>query len=377
MTQENSPRLCFVGGMMGRNPGQITQQGQVLSDLFARDGYAVTSVSAFQNRYRRLIDILWTLFRTRKQTDIMILEVYGGRSFVVEDVASWLASRFHFPIVMWLHGGALPQFMARFPRWCKRVLNRADLLIAPSPFLAREVARLSFEARVIPNVIDLKNYPYRHRRKLGPKLFWMRSFHPVWNPQMAVRLLARIRKTFVHATLCMGGPDKGSKREVEKLAASLAVTDGVRFAGFLNLRQKVQESNAADIFINTNRIDNTPVAIVEACAMGLPVISTDVGGIPDLLTHGVTGILVSDNDDEAMAKAVEDLINNPDLAECLSRNGRLLAERFSWEQVRPQWETLFAELMKQQIHAPLSQLLFGATPRTSQTTTDPGIMETS
>src|SRR5687768_9742543 len=107
-----TPRLCFVGSMVGRNPGQITQQGQVLGDLFSRTGYRVTSVSAFLNRYRRLIDIVWTLFWQRKQTDIVILEVYGGRSFVVEDIASWLSCRLGLRTVMWLHGGALPEFMA-------------------------------------------------------------------------------------------------------------------------------------------------------------------------------------------------------------------------------------------------------------------------
>jgi len=106
----------------------------------------------------------------------------------------------------------------------------------------------------------------------------------------------------------------------------------------------VREGHAADIFINTNRIDNMPVAVVEACAMGLPVVATAVGGVPDLLKDGETGLLVPDDDDKMMAEAIKRLLDDAELAGRLSANGRLLAERSSWEQVRPRWEELFADL---------------------------------
>src|SRR5260370_14702140 len=121
--------------MVGRNPGHITQQGQVLCDLFEREGSPVISASSFMNRYRRMADIFGTIARNRRQIDVVILEIYGGPSFVVEDIASFLGSRFGIPIVMWLHGGALPEFMDRFPRWTRKVLARADMLVTPSDFL--------------------------------------------------------------------------------------------------------------------------------------------------------------------------------------------------------------------------------------------------
>jgi glycosyltransferase involved in cell wall biosynthesis len=331
--------------MVGRNPGHITQQGQVVADLFAQTGYDVTSVSAFLNRYRRLADIVTTLIRQRRQTDIVMLEIYSGRSFMVEDAASWLASRFGLRIVMWLHGGALGEFMDRFPRWTRRVLGRADLLVTPSEFLARAASKRGFRARVVPNVIDLRNYPHRHRQAVRPRLFWMRSFHPTWNPIMAVRVLDQLRFDFPDATLVMAGADKGTQSEVEDFARNLGVSDHVRFPGFLDIEAKVREGNAADIYINTNRIDNTPIAVLEACAMGLPVVSTNVGGIPDLLTHGHTALLIPDNNVQAMAQAVKDLIDNPSLAKSLSENGRKLAQGFSWQQVRPQWDQVFEDLM--------------------------------
>src|SRR5262249_19243901 len=65
----------------------------------------------------------------------------------------------------------------------------------------------------------------------------------------------------------------------------------------------------------------------------------------DLLKDGETGLLVPDDDDEAMAAAILRLLHNPDLASRLSSNGRKLAESFSWQQIRPQWEKLFADAL--------------------------------
>ena len=338
------PRLCFVGPMVGRHPGHLTAQGLILSELIRATGYPVISTSEKLNRYMRASDIANTLARERHNIDILIIEVYGGPSFVIEDIASWLGRQFGHRIIMWLHGGALPEFMARFPAWTNRVLRRADLLVAPSQFLAKTVTRHGFQAKVIPNVIDLSLYDYRHRRSVEPRLFWMRGFHPIWNPEMAIHTLARLRVEVPEASLVMAGPDKGTRVDVERLAQELGVADGVRFAGFLDAKGKAVEAAAADIYINTNRVDNMPVAVVEAMAFGLPVVTTAVGGIPDLLKHGDTGLFVPVNDQEAMVRAIQSLLKNPELAARLSANGRCLAEQSSWDRVRQPWEELFATL---------------------------------
>jgi glycosyltransferase involved in cell wall biosynthesis len=319
----------------------VKSQGQILSAFFAEAGYETLRASSVLNRYLRLGDIIRTLIRERSRIDVVILEIYGGPSFVVEDIASKLAKQFGLPIVMWLHGGALPEFMARFPNWTRRVLRRADALISPTEYLARSVVPYGFKAQIIPNTINLSEYPYRHRINIKPRLFWMRSFHEVWNPLMAVRVLARLRSLEPDASLVMAGPDKGLEQSTRQFANGLGLNGSVRFAGFLDGPTKALEGNAADIYINTNRVDNMPVAVVEACAMGLPVVTTTVGGIKDLLEDGETGLLVPDNDDEAMVQAIRRLIAEPRLAGHLSANGRQLARRSSWEEVRPQWERTF------------------------------------
>ncbi len=338
-------RLAFVGPMLGCHSGYVMVIGEILARLFARYGYQVVLTSTCRIKLLRLLDIAVTLAANSGKIDIQLLQVYGGLSFVGEDVASWLGRQFGQKIIMHIHGGAMREFMSSHSIWSRRVLSRADAIVCPSLFLARAMEECGFKAHIIPNLIEVETYPYRCRRHLSPRLFWMRTFHSVYNPEMAVRTLARVRKQFPEATLVMAGQDKGEQRAVLELAKQMSLQDALTLPGYLNMEEKIREGCIADIFLNTNRIDNTPVSVIEAGAFGLPVVATNVGGIADLVSDGETALLVPDNDDEAMAAAVLRLLITPTLAEKLSANGRALAERYSWENVRPQWESLFASVL--------------------------------
>lgn len=338
------PRLAIVGPMLGAHPGWVATQGELLVARFRAAGYDVTATSSVVNRYARLADILATLARRRREIDVVLLQTYGGPSFVVEDAVTRLARRCGWRVVLHLHGGALPEFLARVPRWARRVLGRADAAVAPSAFLRDVAAAHGVPARVIPNVLDLEGYPARLRTVVRPRLLWLRTFHPLYNPWLALRTLARVRAVHPDATLVMAGQDRGSEADVRAEAARLGLGDAVRFAGFLDHEGKVREGGAADVLLNTNRVDNAPVTVLEACAMGIPVVSTRVGGVPALLRDGATGLLVPDDDDAAMAAAVLRLVAEPALAARLSAAGPRLAAATRWERVLPAYEALFAEL---------------------------------
>jgi len=172
----------------------------------------------------------------------------------------------------------------------------------------------------------------------------MRTFHPIYHPEMAVDVLADLRQTHPAATLTMAGQEKGSRAQVLEKARQMGLSDAVRFPGFLGPEDKAREFGAHDIYLNTNHVDNMPVSVVEAAAYGLPIVATRVGGIPFLLTDGEAALLTPDGDVGAMAAAVRRLLHEPGLAARLSANGRALAENCAWKQVKAQWETLFQEL---------------------------------
>ena len=124
-------------------------------------------------------------------------------------------------IIMHLHGGAMPAFMARHPHWARRVLRRAAAVVVPSAFLRAALAKFRDDVRVIPNAVDVAAYPYRHRADLRPRLFWMRTFHDVYNPELAIRAFARVRRAFPDATLVMAGQDKGTRLRAQQSCPAL------------------------------------------------------------------------------------------------------------------------------------------------------------
>ena len=350
---DDRPRLCFVGPMLGVNPGWVTSQGEMLAALLADAGYPVHITSHIPARLPRLMDTLRSLYVWRKEIDVVIHQVFSGPAFAITDAASALCDLLGLRQVFVLHGGALPEFAAKRGRWIRRVLRRADAIVAPSPYLASVFSAfpgLDRRIRVIPNILEIEHYPYRHRSRLEPRLLWMRTFHEVYHPQMAIEVLAGLRQFYPQATLTMAGQEKGLHAEVQALARDRGLSDVVRFPGFLGPEDKAREFGDHDIYINTNRVDNMPVSVLEAGAFGLPIVATAVGGVPYLLRHEETGLLVADADVDGMVGAIRRLLEEPQLAETLSSNGRHLAESCAWEPVRAQWEALFSEV----VHAGLA-----------------------
>ena len=110
---------------------------------------------------------------------------------------------------------------------------------------------------------------------------------------MAVDVLALLQKKYPTAKLCMIGPDKdGSLNKAKLLAKKRTIEDDIEFTGRLTKKQWNEKSRKFDVFINTTTIDNLPVSVIEAMALGLPVVSTNVGGIPFLIRNEENGFFI-------------------------------------------------------------------------------------
>jgi phenylacetate-CoA ligase len=133
------------------------------------------------------------------------------------------------------------------------------------------------------------------------------------------------------------------------LAQDLGVAPYVKFVGRLENDRIPELYVEADVFVNSSLHDNMPISILEALASGVPVVSTNVCGIPFLVEHQKTAILVPPRDEVAMAQAVLDLLDNPSLAEQLVRAGRDLVQQYAWSHVRPRLLEVYSGLVNQSV----------------------------
>ena len=139
----------------------------------------------------------------------------------------------------------------------------------------------------------------------------------------------------------MIGPEvDGALVKIKQLARERNLS--VNFTGKLPKEEWRAYSKTCNVFINTTNVDNTPVSVIEAMALGLPVVSTNVGGIPFLISDGVDGLLLEPQDVEAMANAIIRLKLDEELRKTLVANARAKVENFGWNVIRPKWETLLS-----------------------------------
>jgi glycosyltransferase involved in cell wall biosynthesis len=145
-------------------------------------------------------------------------------------------------------------------------------------------------------------------------------------------------KTYPASTLCMVGPDKdGSQEKCRDLVRSVNLTGSLLFTGKLSKEDWWELSGQYDIFLNTSTIDNTPVSVIEAMALGLPVVSTDVGGMRYLIEQGSDGILVESGDVDAMVLAICDLVEGRINGASLALKARAKVEKMDLAVVVSEW----------------------------------------
>jgi glycosyltransferase involved in cell wall biosynthesis len=118
------------------------------------------------------------------------------------------------------------------------------------------------------------------------------------------------------------------------MAKELGVADAVVFAGRVDNEHMPELYREADLALNPSLADNMPISILEALASGVPVVSTDVGGVPFLVEDGKTALLVPPRNPEQMAVAVLRVLRDESLRDRMVENGLEHARRFAWKSVR-------------------------------------------
>lgn len=331
--------ILYIGNQLrkhGFNPTTIDTLSVKLMEISS-----IVCASDKRNEFLRMLDMLLAIWRNRRRAGVVLIDTYSTRAFYYAVLSIFLCIALRKRYVPILHGGDLPSRLQSDKWLCSVVFGRSLANISPSIYLKRAFENAGYEVRHIPNFISISEYPFLKREVVRPRLLYVRSFHAIYNPELAVHILSELSESYANSSLCMVGPDKdGSLARVKKIAQSYGLLDRIEFTGSLEKEAWIKHAANFDIFINTTNVDNMPVSVVEAMALGMVVISTNVGGIPGLIDHEVNGILVKPGDKRGFVSWISRLIDDPAMAERLSSSAREKAHSFDWNVVGSQWRSL-------------------------------------
>lgn len=332
--------LLYIGNKLS-GKGKTSSTVETLGSYLENEDFVIRTYSSQSNKILRLFDMLFSIVKHSKYSDYVLIDTYSTQNFFYAFFCSQLCRILKLKYLPILHGGNLPNRLKHSPRLSKALFKNAYVNIAPSLYTQSAFETLGYyNVKCIPNAIQIENYVFKERKLDSLKLLWVRSFSELYNSSLAIDILHQLKLKGFEASLCMVGPDNdGSLVSAKKYAESHGVA--VTFTGKLSKKEWTTLAANYNVFINTTNFDNMPVSVIEAMALGLPVVSTNVGGMPYLIEDGKDGVLVNPNNADEFVNSIMHLQNNPETVVALTRNARNKVKNFGWNVVKNQWvETL-------------------------------------
>jgi glycosyltransferase involved in cell wall biosynthesis len=295
---------------------------------------------------RTVVTQLWywpLLVRELRRADVVHVFSAAYASFLLAPLPAILVAKLlGKPVVVNYRSGEAPDHLRR--SWVARTaLRSVDLNVVPSPFLRDVFASFGITAQIVANTVDLERFSYRERRPITPRLLSTRNFQPLYNVACTLRAFARVQATYPDASLTLVG--FGAQEPMLKALATELHLRNVSFVGKVAPSEIARYYRDADIYVQTPSIDNMPGSVVEAFASGLPVVATNVGGVPAILTDGVHGLLVADDDDRGIAAGVIDVLEHQDDARRRAAAARDTCEAYRWPVVREAWVAAYRSVL--------------------------------
>ena len=360
MIDFGTAKIALVGPLPPPQGGMANQTSQ-LARLLEGEGAAVNVVQT-NVRYQpgliegvrgvralfRFVPYLRALRRAARDATLFHVMANSGWAWHwFAAPALYVAHTSDVPVVLNYRGGDAERFFARSYRAVERSLRWADDVVVPSRFLKEVFEKFGARARVVPNIIDLDLFRPSSQGSLngsGPRVLIARNLEPIYDIETGIRAFARLRASFGEATLDVAGSGPERAR-LEALAGELGLTGAVRFLGRVDNDDMPKLYAAADIALNTSLVDNMPISLLEALASGVPVVSTDVGGVPELVEDAREALLVPPREPESTAHALVSLWRSPEKRSALRNAGLKKARTFGWDVVRAQWAEVYGDVL--------------------------------
>lgn len=280
------------------------------------------------------------LFKNVKKNDVIHIFSPAMTGYIFSALPPLVVSKIYGKkTILNYHSGELAEHVNRWKRTALPTMRKFDEIVVPSQFLVEVFAQFGLQAKEIFNFIDTTKFVFRERNPLRPVFLSNRNFEAHYNVGCVLKAFQNIQKQIPEAELIVAG--YGSEEAQLKNLASELELENVQFIGRVEQAAMPKIYNRADIFLNASVIDNMPLSFIEAFSCGLPIVSSDAGGIPYIVENGETGLLVEKNDCEALAMRAVELLEDNSLAQKIIRQAYDESKKYAVEEISKQWREFF------------------------------------
>ena len=345
-----APSLRFLGGQAvqaRRLHAHLGNEDWVAADLLAVDPSLPKPFDRLQRvKYLRTLvtSLLYVanLLQSVWRYDVVHAFSASYTSFLLAPVPAMLIGRlFGKRVLVNYRSGEARDHLNRWGWHAIPLLRLAHEIVVPSNYLVDVFAEFGLRATAVPNFLDLDALPYRRRTVIRPRFLANRNFEVHYGVADVIRAFAIIRESHPDAELEIVG-DGPLRNDLHLLARSLNLTS-LKFIGAIKPEQMPAFYDRCDVYLNAPLIDNMPTSVIESFATGVPVVTSDAGGIPYIVRDGENGLVVPSGDFAAMASGALRLIAEPELAVRLADRARHEAvQRYTWQAVRDGWRRVYA-----------------------------------
>ncbi|WP_244487680.1 MULTISPECIES: glycosyltransferase family 4 protein [unclassified Aureimonas] len=297
---------------------------------------------------RALASYIWTL--ATKRVDLVHIHAAMRGSFWRKGLFSSLARMFKVPVILHLHGSEMKLFYgSQRPAVQKMIrghLEKADRVVVLSQSWKDFVSSIAPAARisVVPNYVTLPDLPGQAAQNPRDILF-LGLIGPRKGTFDLIESFASIVPNHEGARLIIGG--NGQVDEAAVLIRERGLDGHAVLAGWVDGAKKTELLATSGIYALPSYNEGLPMSVLEAMAAGLAVVTTRVGGIPELVTDGVDGILLEPGDRVGLSRALDALLGDDKMRRRIAEAGRARIEaQYSNHVVLPMLHTIYAEVAR-------------------------------
>lgn len=339
-------KILYIGNFLSKNAGKYEGPNLQVVKFLRLHGFHVRAVSSQSSIIFRFFNFLLSTISARiLKFNLIIIDVFSTNAFYFAFAVGFLARLLKLNYVLVLHGGNLPYRFKTNPRLSSFLVLGSSFVVSPSQYLANSCFTIfNRKVFVIPNFLEIFHSADKKRDPF--LIYWVRSIRPVYNIDMALRVMVLLKSVDSRFFLRIVGPS--SSHELAILTTKihdLKLENNVSVLGKQSRSLWHTCAKEATFFINTTTVDNTPSSVLEAMALGLIVVSTNVGGIPYIIKNSYNGFTVSNDDSEAMAAQIIRIYLDSELLDNIRENAKdYVSTEFDKAMIEKSWVDLVSSI---------------------------------